>query len=60
METYKWLLKALDLGIVTDFKYQPCSFVLSDPVKYVNSNGKTRTLFQEHIYSPDFLIAVNP
>ncbi len=60
IETFKWLLKAMQLGIVRDFKYQPCSFTLSEPVKYVNSKGKTRTLFQEHIYSPDFLISVNP
>ncbi len=29
-------------------------------MKYTNSKGKTRTLFQEHIYSPDFLITINP
>lgn len=60
IETYKWLLNALKLGIITDFQYQPCSFTLSEPVKYTNSKGKQRTLFQEHIYSPDFLITINP
>ena len=53
---YKWLLSALSLGIVQDFVYQPKTFTLSDPVKYTDSKGKERTLFREHVYSPDFTI----
>lgn len=60
VETYKWLLFALKMNIITDFKYQPCSFILSEPIKYINSKGKQKSLFQEHIYSPDFVINVNP
>lgn len=60
VETYKWLLLALKLGIITDFKYQPERFTLSEPIKYTNSKGKQKSLFQEHVYSPDFLITINP
>lgn len=56
---FKWLLHALEIGLVLDFKYQPCTFVLSDKVKYQSGN-KLKTLFQDHVYSPDFLIDVNP
>ena len=57
--TYKWLLKALELGIIYSFEYQPKTFTLSDPVKYKDSKGKEKTLFREHVYSPDFLIEFN-
>ena len=56
---YKWLLHCLKLGIVRDFKYQPITFVLSDRVQY-RSGSKMKTLFQDHVYSPDFLIEIDP
>ena len=57
---YSWLLEAHDLGIVIDFKYQPKSYLLFDAVKYVNVEGKQRTLLREHIYSPDFEFTIEP
>ena len=56
---YKWLLYAQKIGVVQDFQYQPCTFVLSPKVQY-QAGKKSRTLFQDHVYSPDFLIQVNP
>jgi hypothetical protein len=34
--------------------------VLFDAVKYVNVEGKTRTLLRDHVYSPDFEFIINP
>ena len=48
--------EAAELSIINDFEYQPCTFQLADPVKYIDINGKERSLFQKHVYSPDFLI----
>lgn len=59
VHTFIWLLEAQKIGIVKSFIYQPCSFTLFEGVKYKNSKGKERTLFQEHIYSPDFLIEID-
>lgn len=42
------------------FVYQPTTFQLSDPVKYRDSKGKERSLFREHVYSPDFTIDFDP
>lgn len=44
------------MGIVKEFSYQPKTFLLSESVKYTNSKNKERTLFQDHVYSPDFYI----
>lgn len=46
-------------GVVKDFWYQPCTFVLFEKAMY-KSGKKEKTLFQDHVYSPDFLIEVNP
>lgn len=56
---YKWLLYMKQAGVVKDFLYQPIVFTLSDKVQYTVGK-KTRTLFQDHVYSPDFLIDINP
>ena len=56
VEFTKWLCRANELGIMTDFEYQPKSFILSEKAHYVNSKGKTKTLFQEHIYTADFML----
>ena len=56
---YRWLLKALELGVVRSFRYQPCTFVLADKATYQDRN-KLKTLFQDHVYSPDFEIEIDP
>lgn len=48
------------MDIIKGFTYQPCTFKLTDPVKYRDRKGKERCLFREHVYSPDFLININP
>ena len=56
---YRWLLGARELGVVRVFSYQPCTFVLSEKATY-RSGKKEKTLFQDHVYSPDFLIEWDP
>jgi len=55
-----WCEEAVGLSVLNDFKYQPESFVLFDPVKYVDVEGKQRSLYREHQYSPDFLLTFSP
>jgi hypothetical protein len=43
---------------VKSFKYQPITFELCGKVKY-GTGPKLKTLFQDHVYSPDFLIEVD-
>lgn len=50
----EWLIEAKSKSLIDDFRYQPESFLLSDKVDYINLKGKCRSLFREHIYSPDF------
>lgn len=57
VEFTKWLCRASELGIIQDFTYQPKSFKLSDAEHYVDSKGKMKTLFREHIYTADFLLS---
>lgn len=47
------------MGVVESFEYQPTTFVLSEKVQY-RQGKKMKVLFQDHQYSPDFLIKVNP
>ena len=56
VEFTKWICRAVELGIIQNFTYQPKSFVLSDAQHYTDMNGKTRFLFREHVYTADFLI----
>lgn len=56
---YKWLMYAQSKDIILKFQYQPCTFTLSEKVTYKHKN-KTKTLFQDHVYSPDFEIEWNP
>ena len=58
VEMYEWLDYALEKGVILDFIYQPKTFNLSEPVDITNSKGKKRSLFREHVYSPDFIIAI--
>ena len=55
-----WCSEAAQLGIIIDFEYQPKSFILSEPIFYTNTDGKKRSLFRIHQYSPDFKITLNP
>lgn len=55
-----FLNEASRLGVVYDFVYQPESFLLAEGVKYRGVDGKTKTLFQDHVYSADFMVSFNP
>ena len=52
----QWLSEAKSLSVINDFQYQPPSWQLSEPVKYVDITRKERTLYREHQYSTDFLV----
>ena len=56
----QWLCEAHSYGIIDDFQYQPRSFELFDSITYQTIDGKSRSLFREHVYSPDFKIQFNP
>ena len=56
---YKWILHAHEMGIVKSFVYQPITFTLSEKVTY-QIGKKTKVLFQDHVYSPDFLLEIDP
>ena len=60
IDTLAWLSECKTLGIINEFSYQPDAFVLSDPVKYQDVNNKTRTLFQEHKYTADWVLEFTP
>ena len=51
-----WLCEANSLSVIGDFQYQPPSFGLFGNTKYVDVDGKTKTLFQDHVYSCDFVV----
>ena len=55
-----WCSEAAELGIIIDFEYQPESFVLFEPVFYINPQKKKKSLFRIHAYSADFRIRLNP
>lgn len=56
----EWLNEAIELSVIDDFHYQPCTFELFKSEKYVDVYGKQRTLFREHSYTPDFMIEFDP
>lgn len=60
IDTLEWLCEAYNKGLILDFQYQPRSFQLSESISYNTIDGKSRSLFREHIYSPDFSIFLNP
>ena len=60
IDTLSWLTECKQLGIINDFSYQPDAFTLSDPVKYQDVNNKSRTLFQEHKYTADWVLEFTP
>lgn len=54
------MTEAARLGVIIDYRYQPDSLKLFESVDYVNSDGKKRCLFRDHVYTPDFMIEFNP
>lgn len=60
LDMLAWLCEAVESGLVSDFEYQPDPIKLSDSVEFVNSRGKKRSLFREHIYTPDFIVKFKP
>ena len=60
IDTLSCLTECKQLGIINDFSYQPDAFTLSDPVKYQDVNNKSRTLFQEHKYTADWVLEFTP
>ena len=57
VDVLNWLCEAAQLSAISDFEYQPSSFQLFDAVRYEDVDGKSRSLFQEHKYTPDFVVA---
>lgn len=60
IDTLEFLSECKELSIINDFSYQPAPFTLSDPVKYTDINGKSRTLFQGHEYTADWVLEFTP
>ena len=69
ISVYKWLLEAIEAGLVTSFVYQPTTFKLCDKVPVVRKRYKflkrkpfirlderTVNKIGEYVYTPDFLI----
>ena len=52
-----WLSEAKRLSVINDFEYQPPSWQLSEPTKYVDVMQKERILYREHKYTSDFVVA---
>jgi hypothetical protein len=57
--TYKWLVEAYKMDIIKSFIYQPITFEITKQVNYFDGK-KDKLLFRPHVYSPDFLIEINP
>ena len=55
-----WCCEAAKLKVIKDFIYQPESIQLFDATNYVDAIGKKRSLFRQHVYSPDFCIIFDP
>lgn len=60
IDVVHWLNEAVDNKLIEDFYYQPESYCLSDPAKYVDVTGKEKTLYREHQYTADFCIVFDP
>lgn len=64
VEFLQWLFEAHSLGIVTDFIYQPDSFLLTGKVDYMPmfpanpKKPKAKCLFRDHIYTADFKVVL--
>ena len=54
-----WCCEAVELSIISDFEYQPKTFILSDAVKIQTCNNRLKSLFRQHVYTPDFSITFN-
>ena len=55
-----WCSEMAQQKLIYDFTYQPESIKLFDKVDYIAYDGKKKSLFREHVYSPDFIIQINP
>ena len=55
-----WLDEAIQLSVINNYEYQPAPYILADSIRYVDVEGKQRTLYREHQYSPDFVVELNP
>lgn len=62
----RWALEAESKGYISDTKYEPRSFILSDPVKGYflktlkkGSSLKNRHIFHGCTYTPDFSFTIN-
>lgn len=60
VDTLAWLTEACNLSIINDFDYQPPAFNLFESIKYQDIYNKTKTLFREHSYTPDWLLSFTP
>lgn len=56
----EWCSEAASLGIVKDYQYQPPSIPLFDSCQYTTFDNKKRVLLRDHVYSPDFMLDINP
>lgn len=56
----QWLCEAYVLGIISGFQYQSRTFQLFESKNYLTVEGKSRSLFREHVYSPDFILQFSP
>lgn len=55
-----WCVEAAWLKLIQDFEYQPTPIMLFEAVDYKACDGKKRSLFREHKYSPDFKVKFDP
>lgn len=60
VDTLNWLSEACKLSVINDFSYQPPAFNLFESEKYQDINNKSKTLFREHIYTPDWVLMFVP
>lgn len=60
IDTLNFLVEATRLSIINDFSYQPPAFQLFDNAKYQDVYNKQKTLFREHIYTPDWVLDFSP
>lgn len=56
----QFCIEACRLAVLEDFQYQSRTFQLSGPITYQTVDGKSRSLFREHVYSPDFMLTFDP
>lgn len=60
VDTLAWLTEACKLSVINDFSYQPPSYKLFEAERYTDVTGKDKSLFREHIYTPDWILSFSP